>query len=86
MGACVGHPIQDLVIDEVLVMKRTQHRSILPLHAAFVDEHFLWMVMPFCAGGSLEMLLRSGYPKARRSACSRSLRSICPLRSMQACP
>ena len=44
-------------------MKRTQHRCILPLHAAFVDEHFLWMVMPLVDGGSLEKLLKSGYPK-----------------------
>lgn len=62
-GEALWRVPQDLVIDEVLVMKRTRHRNILPLHAAFVDEHYLWMVMPFCMGGSLEKLLRTGYPK-----------------------
>lgn len=52
-------------------MKRQRHTNILELYAAFVTDHFLWMVMPFVSGGSLETLLKLGYSKVciRCSAC-----------------
>ena len=52
-------------------MKRQRHINILELYAAFVTGHFLWMVMPFVSGGSLETLLKLGYNKVwvRYYAC-----------------
>lgn len=55
--------VQELVLQEANVMKRQRHPNIMELHAAFVSDHFLWMVLPFVSGGSLEVLLKRGYPK-----------------------
>ena len=63
---------QELVIQEVIFMKRTRHPNILELHTAFVDGATLWMVIPLVPGGSLETLLQKGYRKARPAACARA--------------
>ncbi|CAL8463487.1 g3021 [Coccomyxa elongata] len=56
----------DLVAQEAVVMKRQRHVNLLELYTSFVWDHYLWMVMPFVSGGSLEVLLRRGYPKGLR--------------------
>lgn len=57
--------LQELIVQEAVVMKRQRHANLLELFAAFVSDHYLWMVMPFVSGGSLEALLTTGYPKVR---------------------
>jgi serine/threonine-protein kinase OSR1/STK39 len=54
---------QELVMREASLMKRQRHLNILELYTAFVSDHYLWMVVPFVSGGSLETLLKRGYPK-----------------------
>lgn len=54
-------------------MKRQRHVNLLELFTSFVWDHYLWMVMPFVSGGSLEVLLRRGYPKVRTSDASKQL-------------
>ncbi|KAK9917885.1 hypothetical protein WJX75_009260 [Coccomyxa subellipsoidea] len=56
----------ELIVQEAVVMKRQRHANLLELFAAFVSDHYLWMVMPFVSGGSLEALLTTGYPKGLR--------------------
>ena len=54
---------QDTVIREAVIMKRQRHPHILELLAAFVDGSNLWMIIPMVPGGSLESLIKKGYPK-----------------------
>ena len=61
---------QELIIQEVVIMKRTRHPNILELYTAFVDGATLWMIIPFVPGGSLETLLQKGYRKARAALAS----------------
>jgi len=63
MMIAVREPLQELIMQEAVMLKRQRHPNIMELYAAFVDDHFLWMILPFVPGGSLETLLKKGYPK-----------------------
>ena len=49
--------LQEAMIDEVHIMKMQQHPAVLPLHAAFLVDDQLWMVLPFVAGGSAQDIM-----------------------------
>lgn len=51
------------MIREAVIMKRQRHPHILELLAVFVDGSDLWMIIPLMPGGSLESLIKKGYPK-----------------------
>jgi hypothetical protein len=50
-------PMDDLV-KEAAVMRAYHHPNVLPLHCAFVHADELWLVMPYCEGGSVAHILR----------------------------
>lgn len=54
-------PIEDLV-KEASIMKAYKHPNVLPLHCAFVTDAELWMVIPYCEGGSVAHMLRYAHP------------------------
>lgn len=43
-------------------MRELSHQNVLRLHAAFVNESALWMVMPFISGGPLSAILQRRFP------------------------
>lgn len=38
------------------------HPNVLRAHCSFVNDHNLWVVMPFMAGGSCLHIMKSVYP------------------------
>jgi serine/threonine-protein kinase OSR1/STK39 len=46
-------------------MRRLAHPNILPLHASFVHGQELWMVSPFCVGGSARHILQARLKRVR---------------------
>lgn len=46
------------ILREVVVMRSYRCRSILQLHCSFVAGQELWMVMPYCEGGSVAHIMR----------------------------
>ena len=55
---------------EAMVMKQQRHPHVLPLFAAFLHEHYLWMVTPYVAGGSAIHILNKHCPQASHSVQS----------------
>ncbi len=45
-------------------MKLLRHPNILPLHCCFIHGAELWLVTPFCAGGSLAHLMEYSHMQA----------------------
>ena len=43
-------------------MRELRHPNLLPLLAAFVHQHHLWMVTPYYRGGSLRSIIEYGHP------------------------
>ncbi|KAK3881666.1 hypothetical protein Pcinc_013911 [Petrolisthes cinctipes] len=46
-------PRQELIINEILVMKRSQHHNIVNYRDSYLVEKELWVVMEYLEGGSL---------------------------------
>ncbi|KAK4307000.1 hypothetical protein Pmani_021209 [Petrolisthes manimaculis] len=46
-------PRQELIINEILVMKRSQHHNIVNYRDSYLVENELWVVMEYLEGGSL---------------------------------
>ena len=46
-------PKQDLIINEILVMKESRHRNIVNFIDSFLLKGDLWVVMEYMEGGSL---------------------------------
>lgn len=38
------------------------HPNVLKAHCSFVNDHNLWVVMPYMAGGSCLHIMKSNYP------------------------
>lgn len=38
------------------------HPNVLKAHCSFVNDHSLWVVMPYMAGGSCLHILKAAYP------------------------
>lgn len=38
------------------------HPNVLKAHCSFVNDHNLWVVMPYMAGGSCLHIMKSAYP------------------------
>ncbi|KAJ4952045.1 hypothetical protein NE237_028877 [Protea cynaroides] len=47
---------------EVQTMSLVEHPNVLKAHCCFVNGHYLWVVMPFMAGGSFLHILKAAYP------------------------
>jgi hypothetical protein len=46
-------------------MKSYSHPNVLSLYASFVAGQDLYMVTPFCAGGSVLHMMKYGHPEVR---------------------
>jgi p21-activated kinase 1 len=46
-------PKQDLIINEILVMKESRHQNIVNFIDSFLVKNDLWVVMEYMEGGSL---------------------------------
>eukprot|EP00877_Chromochloris_zofingiensis_P012318 jgi/Chrzof1/733/Cz01g26210.t1 len=51
------------LVKEVHLMKTFNHPNILQLHASFVTQHELWMVMPYLDVGSVRSIMKRDYPQ-----------------------
>lgn len=49
-------------------MRELQHPNVLRLHAAFVSDSALWMVMPYISGGPLSSILKKRFPNGMDEA------------------
>ncbi|KAG8643833.1 hypothetical protein MANES_11G070900v8 [Manihot esculenta] len=47
---------------EVQIMILIEHPNVVKSHCSFVNDHNLWVVMPFMAGGSCLHILKAVYP------------------------
>ncbi|KIY98276.1 hypothetical protein MNEG_9683 [Monoraphidium neglectum] len=53
----------DDIIHEAQTMKSYSHPNVLSLYASFVAGQDLYMVTPFCAGGSVLHMMKYGHPE-----------------------
>jgi serine/threonine protein kinase len=54
------HPLKELVLDEIMVMKGSQHSNIVNfLDAYLVKGNELWMVMEYMEGGTLTDIIQN---------------------------
>ncbi|KIZ00508.1 hypothetical protein MNEG_7452 [Monoraphidium neglectum] len=51
------------IINEAQTMKSYSHPNVLPLLASFVSGQDLYMITPFCAGGSVLHIMKYGHPE-----------------------
>ncbi|KAH0538920.1 hypothetical protein FGG08_004511 [Glutinoglossum americanum] len=49
----VRHPVEDIVINEVLVMKSAKHKNIINFMDSFLHQGVLWIVMEYVEGANL---------------------------------
>ncbi|CAA6670271.1 unnamed protein product [Spirodela intermedia] len=47
---------------EAQTLTLVDHPNVLNAHCSFVNDHTLWIVMPYMAGGSCLHILKSAYP------------------------
>lgn len=47
---------------EAQTLTLVDHPNVLKAHCSFVNDHTLWIVMPYMAGGSCLHILKSAYP------------------------
>jgi serine/threonine protein kinase len=57
---------QEDIIHEAQTMKSYSHPNVLSLYASFVAGEDLFMVTPFCSGGSVLHIMKYGHPEVRR--------------------
>lgn len=55
--------LQDRLANEAVTMRMLRHPNILPLESSFVEGEKLWLVTPYCAGGSVSHLLEYSFPQ-----------------------
>ncbi|XP_073002269.1 uncharacterized protein [Typha latifolia] len=48
---------------EAKMMLLINHPNVLSAHCSFVNDHSLWVVMPYMAGGSCLHIMKSAYPR-----------------------
>ena len=51
-------PLQEDIIREAQTMKSYHHPSVLPLHTSFIVGQDLYMITPFCEGGSILHIMK----------------------------
>lgn len=54
--------IQGNITREAQTMILIDHPNVLKAHCSFVNDHNLWVVMPYMAGGSCLHIMKSAYP------------------------
>ncbi|CAK7327549.1 unnamed protein product [Dovyalis caffra] len=54
---------------ERTTMSLHSHPNVLSSHCSFVVDHYLWMVMPYMAGGSLQSIVSSCFPEGLPEPC-----------------
>jgi serine/threonine protein kinase len=54
---------QNDIIHETHTMKSYSHPNVLSLYASFVAGQDLYMITPFCSGGSVLHILKYGHPE-----------------------
>lgn len=54
--------MQQNIWREVQTMVLVDHPNVLKSHCSFVEEHNLWVVMPFMSGGSCLHILKATHP------------------------
>ena len=52
----------DEIVHEAQTMRQFNHPNVLPLYSSFVAGQELWMVMPYCPGGSVLHLMKFANP------------------------
>lgn len=68
-------PKQDLIINEILVMKDSKHRNIVNYIDSFLFKGDLWVVMEYMEGGSLTDVVTSNMmSEGQIAAISREVR------------
>ena len=45
-------------MQEVAVMRQLKHDNILPVLSSWREEEHMWLVTPYCKGGSIADILR----------------------------
>ena len=48
---------------EVASMSMLSHPNLVMAHCSFVEGQYLWIVMPFCGGGSALNIMKWSHPK-----------------------
>ncbi|CAK7327550.1 unnamed protein product [Dovyalis caffra] len=59
----------DSLRSESTTMSLHSHPNVLPSHCSFVVDHYLWLVMPYMAGGSLQSIICSCFPEGLPEPC-----------------
>ena len=54
---CAAAP-QDPAVHEVAVMRQLQHDNILPVLSFWREDEHMWLVTPYCSGGSVADILQ----------------------------
>jgi serine/threonine-protein kinase OSR1/STK39 len=53
----------DDIRQQIVVMQLcNRHPNIVDFYTSFIDHHYLWVVMPFLAGGSCSDIMKYGFP------------------------
>lgn len=51
------------IMREATTLRQYHHPCVLNLHCSFVDNHYLWLVMPYMEGGSMYHIMNYCHPQ-----------------------